>query len=173
MSITEFRLLKAAGEISASIFCNVVPGFLSVHAPAPEFHHVGWHKRRRVCVLRRGGENFQNALRLDSGAARNKFSCAPSCDSRQLKLALFKPIRPDASKILSHGICGMGLGASGFGCWRRDLCEHVEKSFRVEPAVIQRRVVELRKFVGGENRVVGRTAASRRRSGARRPVRRL
>ena len=34
------------------------PRFPAVHAPAPEFHRVGGHKRGRVRVLRHGGDHF-------------------------------------------------------------------------------------------------------------------
>ena len=44
-----------------------------------------------------------------------KSACAPSRDSRQVKLTLFRPVKPDAPRIFSHGMAGKGLGASGFG----------------------------------------------------------
>ena len=41
--------------------------------------------------------------------------CSRHAIRDQAKVALFNPIKPEALKTLSHGICGIGLGASGFG----------------------------------------------------------
>ena len=115
---------------------------------------------------------LKRPVRSASGADKKKSTCEPSCDSRQAKLALFKPITPDAASALSHGNLRHRAGRVGIRLRLRNLREHGEKSFRVEPAVIQRRVAELREFVGGENGVVVQRGQRSRRSGARRRVRR-
>ena len=115
---------------------------------------------------------WMNPCRAASGAEMKKSARVPSRDSRQAKLTLFKPVNPEASRIFIQGMAGNGTGGVRVRFRRRNVGQHVKKGPGVEPAVIQRLAVKLRKPVGGENRDCHSNKGWNRPSTARRQVQR-
>src|ERR1700728_3477176 len=115
MAMSEFKLVNAPGEMSASIVCKVSHDFWLSTRQRQNFTASAGTNGGGLALFGAAARILKIPARLLSGAARKKSTCEPSCDSRRAKLALFNPIAPDAARTLSHGICGIGLGASGFG----------------------------------------------------------
>src|SRR5271155_254774 len=115
IAMAALRLLNAAGEIFPSMVSSAAQSFWPSARQRQNFTASAGTNSGALASLGEVAIILKRPVRSASGTDKKKSISEPLCDSRAAKLALFNPIAPEAASVLSHGICGTGLGASGFG----------------------------------------------------------
>ena len=129
MAMAPLMALMAAGEIFASIPSSAAQSFWPSSRQRQNFTASAGTNNGAPASFEAVAIILKIPARSASGTDRLMSTCEPSCDSRAAKLALFKPMTPEAASTLSHGNCGTAAGASGFGSGGGMLASTLKKVF--------------------------------------------
>ena len=126
---------------------------MAVHAPAPEFHRVGGHKRGRVRVLRHGGDHFDDSLPTRVRRGNEEISQRAVMRLAVGKTDGFQTCEPRRFQDFIPMNLRRQAGCIGIQLPRRNVSQRVKKVSGIKPAVTQGLAMELGKPIRGEKRI--------------------